>query len=289
MAKVLPWPGWFNANDYMRNQHGKILPWEDYLYDKGGGDSLIGGHSSHNKPLIAGALGLLTAPSNHRVWSDWYDYLSKPWMTGETASRHIYGSWILGSVLVAWAMAHSRGRAAISVPARLHLRASAAWLALGAAGIGTGENGRSYVTMTGARSGASEKGEDGKRYDEQGYANPIWYLEHNSLESLLDVLLGHPPQLIRTWLDSKYATDPPVRRHGLFYDRVKAIGEYTGVDCLQVLTNYEKETLAKCTGTEHSTGSVKAHWWHSIPCIRTHTPAKYSHAVRGRVLPAGGS
>jgi hypothetical protein len=254
-----------NANDIMVNQHGRVLPWEDYLYDKGKGDNLIDGHSSHNVPLIAGALGLLTAPSTHRVWNDWYNYLSKPWMTGETASRHIYGSWIIGSVLVCWAMATARGRAAISVPARLHLRATAAWLALGAAGMGTGEYGRSFITCTGARSGASRKDENGDRFDEDGYANDIWYLEYNNLESLLDVLLGHQPQLIKTWLDSEYATDPPVRRHGLFYDRIRAIGEYTRVDCLQVLTNYEKETLAKVVSGDTTRLSEVAKWLSAVP------------------------
>jgi hypothetical protein len=96
MAKFLPWDGWFNANDYMRNQHGKILPWENYLYDNGGGDNLIGGHSSHNVPLIAGALGLLTAPSNHRVWSDWYDYLAAIFMVvGYWVAYWLPGQWLI--------------------------------------------------------------------------------------------------------------------------------------------------------------------------------------------------
>jgi hypothetical protein len=256
-----------NANDIMVNQHGKVLPWEDYLYDKGKGDNLVNGHSSHNVPLIAGVLGLMEAQSDHRVWSDWYDYFTKPWMTGETASRHIYGSWINGSVLAAWAIAKAKGRGALEVPARLHLRATAAWLALGAAGLGTGEYGRSFITCTGARSGASQKDENGNRFDESGYANPIWYLEYNNLESLLDVLLGHQPQLIKTWLDSKYATDPPVRRHGLFYDRVRVCG----------------------TGTERSVGGDKTYRRNCIPCVRSYTSYQYSHAVRCRVLLAGGT
>ncbi|MHC4316751.1 MAG: hypothetical protein ACYSW3_30290, partial [Planctomycetota bacterium] len=268
MAKENPWYTWFFANDYMANEHIGTWDWEKAVYGPNGdkGNALVDGHSSHNKPVVAAVVGALLNPGPNRIWDEWKRYFHLPWMAGEPASRHVYGDWILGSILAIWAIARASNHGDVANLARLNLRATASWLALGAAGMGTGEWGRSYVTITGARSAVSEAGEDGKRYDKQGYANPIYHIEKNNLESLLDVLLGYSPQKIKTWLDSKYATDPPVRRYGLFYDRVRLIGKYTGIDCcLQVLTNYEKETLAKVVSGDTSRLKEVAGWLSAVP------------------------
>ena len=179
-----PWDAWWGLDDLLAGKNSD-LDWEAKLNK---GEGIVGGVASHNDPVVAATYGAFTAPPNHWVWDDWRKYFDMAWMTGETGSRFVYGLWILGSVWTLWAILKHRGiHPDIMESARMHARATAAWLALTSWPWGQGKDGPHFTCMTGSRSGISHEGEDGKRYDSKGMPNELYFVDGNPLDGLTQI------------------------------------------------------------------------------------------------------
>jgi len=197
-----PWEAWHGTDDLLRGKSSD-LDWERKLTP---GQGLVGDTSSKNDPVVAATYGAVKATPGHWVWDDWERYFDLPWMSSETASHHIYGTWINASVWTLWCIMKERAmHPHIQDLARLHTRASLGWMALTSWPWGGQRDGPHYSCMTGARSGVSKEGEDGKRYDAAGLPNPIYYIDGGPAEgmiSIADAQVPYPKTTMRKRWDS---------------------------------------------------------------------------------------
>lgn len=190
---------WDYVADLIRITKLNEDPRSDF-YKHLGGQAITDGPGSDNIPVICTAVAIARAQQigNVKDLSQHLDrverYLALPWMDREPGSRNAYSELITEGVECYYAAATKTGRDALAMAAKSWLDATYAAVALGAyPGVPDGNWTGPYITLTGARSGASRKGPDGKRWYEDGVPRPPWFFEDHPLSNRLGVLLGAQP------------------------------------------------------------------------------------------------
>lgn len=150
------------------------------------------GRGSQNIPLLAAACGLgitfeRDRDLHHEILNGWQGYVKLPWGAKEPGTRHIYGSWIAMSTLVAYAFAVRAERNELANDLSCWIRTTATILALGAGW--KRDRGGHPVTICGSRSTVSVRVDRTRRQD--GKPRELHFLFANPLSTLLDGFLGH--------------------------------------------------------------------------------------------------
>lgn len=191
---------WDYVADLVKITKHNEAPISDYMRHLGG-PAITDGPGSDNIPVICTAVHLanLRRLGQRQKEFDQLErverYLKLPWMDKEPGSRNAYSELITEGVECFYASAAFHGDTAISDAAMRWLRATYTATALGSfAASPDGNWAGPYITLCGARCGASRVGEDnGKRWYSDWMPRAPWFMEDHPLSNRLGTLLGLRP------------------------------------------------------------------------------------------------
>ena len=188
---------WDYVADLIRITKENKPPVSDYLKHLGHPTNITGGPGSDNIPVICTAVhiaNLLRIGDQGTARKQLLraeNYLALPWMDREPGSRNAYSELIYEGVECFYCTAHFLGMDSVATMAMDWLQATMVATALGAEpDIPDGNWAGPYITLCGARSGASKKGPSGQRWDAAGIPYSPWFFEDHPLSNRLGWLLG---------------------------------------------------------------------------------------------------